>query len=49
MAVQAALAIEIGALLTMQHRHEYKVYDRGSSGAFELALVLDHSQKLVRP
>lgn len=49
MAVPASLAIEFGALLTMQHRREYKVYDRGSSGAFELALLLDHSQKQVRP
>lgn len=49
MAVPAVIAVEFGALLTMQHRHEYRVYDRGSSGAFELALVLDHSQKQIRP
>jgi hypothetical protein len=49
MAIPAVLAIELGALLTMQHRHTYKLYDRSRSGAFELAVVLDHSQKVIRP
>jgi hypothetical protein len=49
MAIPAVLAIELGALLTMQHRHTYKLYDRSHSGAFELAVLLDHSQKVIRP
>jgi hypothetical protein len=49
MAVPAALAIEFGALLTMQHRHVYSVYDRSQSGVFGRAIVLDHSQKALRP
>jgi hypothetical protein len=49
MAIPAALAIEFGAMLTMQHRHTYCVYDRSESGTFELMLRLDHAQKLFRP
>lgn len=41
-AIPAALAIEFGALLTMQHQHPYLVYDRdGQQGnAFRPALTL---------
>lgn len=49
LAIPAALAIELGALLTMQHRHTYNVFDRSEAGAFELMLTLDHDQKKVRP
>ncbi len=49
MAIPAVLAVEFGALLTMQHRYTYKLYDRSQFGAFELAVVLDHSQKAIRP
>lgn len=37
-AVPAALAIEFGAFLTMQHRHPYVVYDRDDCGDFQVAL-----------
>jgi hypothetical protein len=49
MAIPAVFAIEFGALLTTQHRHTYRLYDRSQSGTFELAVVLDHSQKAIRP
>lgn len=49
MAIPAALAIEFGALLTLQHRHGYRIYDRSETGAFEATLTLDHTQKGTRP
>lgn len=33
-AIPAALAVEFGALLTMQHRHPYLIYDRDQSDIF---------------
>jgi hypothetical protein len=44
-AIPAALAIEFGAFLTMQHRHPYIVYDRNDHGDFELALRLGYHKE----
>ncbi len=44
-AVPAALAIEFGAFLTMQHRHPYVVYDRNDKGDFEVALRLGYHKE----
>lgn len=41
-AIPAALAIEFGAFLTMQHRHPYLVYDRDDNRDFQPALRLGH-------
>jgi hypothetical protein len=34
MAIPAVLAIELRALLTTQHRHAYRVFDRPERGVF---------------
>jgi len=39
-AVPAALAVEFGALLSMNHRHPYVIYDRGPETRFVEALQL---------
>lgn len=39
-AMPASLAVEFGALLSMHHRHEYIVYDRGTDNRFDQALRL---------
>lgn len=44
-AIPAALAIEFGAFLTMQHRHPYVIYDRDDKGAFFPALELGYHQE----
>lgn len=41
-AIPAALAIEFGAFLTMQHRHPYLIYDRDDKGKFFPALELGY-------
>lgn len=41
-AIPAALAIEFGAFLTMQHRHPYVIYDRDDNRDFQPALRLGH-------
>lgn len=41
-AIPAAFAIELGALLSMNHRHKYVVYDRQKGNAFEPALYFGY-------
>ena len=43
-AIPAAMAIEFGAFLTMQHRHPYSIYDR-EQGVFVPTLALGHYQE----
>ena len=43
-AIPAAFAIEFGALLSMNHRHPYLVYDRQTNNAFEPALTIDSKE-----
>ena len=38
--IPAALAIELGALLSTNHLHPYHIYDRGAGNAFFMAMIL---------